>query len=58
MINRLRARSVELITRHLRRPCALVTRAWAWLTADTDDLAEKERCLEAILALVGHLSRA
>lgn len=24
---------------------------WAWLAAETDDLAEKERCLEAILEL-------
>jgi hypothetical protein len=31
----------RLITRWLRRPRALVVRAWAWLCAHTDDLDEE-----------------
>ena len=38
-------------TRCLRRPRALVVRAWAWLCAHTDDLDEKQRCLTAIVEL-------
>ena len=49
--NRLRTLSARLITRWLRRPRALVVRAWFWLAAHTDDLDEKRRCLEAILGL-------
>lgn len=30
---------------------ALVARAWAWLAAEADDLAEQKRYLEAIVAL-------
>lgn len=33
----------------------LVVRAWAWLCANTDDLDEKRRCLEAILELAPDL---
>ena len=51
MINHLRTLSARLITRYLPGPRVLIVRAWAWLAADTDDLAEKERCLEAILEL-------
>ena len=51
MINYLRTLSARLITRHLHRPRALVVRAWFWLAAQTSDLSEKRRCLEAILAL-------
>jgi hypothetical protein len=29
----------------------LQIRAWAWLAAETDDLAEQKRCLEAVVAL-------
>ena len=43
--------SARLITRWLRRPHALVVRAWAWLCAHTDNLDEKQRCLTATLAL-------
>ena len=32
-------------------PHGLQTRAWAWLAAETDDLAEQKRCLEAIVSL-------
>ena len=46
-----RTLSARLITRWLRRPRALVVRAWAWLCAHTDDLEEKRRCLTAILEL-------
>ena len=34
-----------------RPPHIVQVHAWAWLAADTDDLAEKERCLETILEL-------
>ena len=50
----LRTLSARLITRHRLGPrtCLGVhVRAWAWLAAKTGNLAEKERCLEAILAL-------
>ena len=51
MINRLRTLSARLITRHHIGPRVLQIRAWAWLAAETDDLAEKKRYLEAIMAL-------
>ena len=51
MTNRLRTLSARLIARHHIGPRAPQIRAWAWLAAETDDLAEKERCLEAVLAL-------
>jgi hypothetical protein len=51
MIDQLRTHSARLITRHSLGPVALQVRAWVWLTAETDDLAEKVRCLEAIVAL-------
>jgi hypothetical protein len=51
MIDRLRTLSAHLITRHRIGPRILQVRAWAWLAAGTDGLAEKERCLRAILAL-------
>jgi len=37
-----------LSTRWLRRPRALVVRAWFWLAAHADSLDEKRRCLEAL----------
>lgn len=37
MIDYLRTRSARRITTHLRRLRPLVTRAWAWLCAETDD---------------------
>jgi hypothetical protein len=48
MTNRLLAR---LIVRRLPGPRELLVRAWAWLCAETDDLGEKQRCLEQILNL-------
>ena len=51
VIDRLRTLSARPITRWLRRPRALVVRAWAWLCAHTNDLDEKQRCLTAILEL-------
>ena len=51
MIDHIRSFSARLITRYLPGPRILLIRAWAWLAAETDDLAEKERCLEAILEL-------
>jgi hypothetical protein len=50
-IDCLRTLSARPITRRLRRPRALVVRAWAWLAAQTNDLAEQVRCLEAIVGL-------
>jgi len=51
MINRLRIISARLVTRWPPGLRGLVVRAWAWLCANTNDLAEKQRCLEAILEL-------
>ena len=51
MLDHIRTLSARLITRFLPGPRALLVRAWAWLAAETDDLAEKERCLEAIVDL-------
>ena len=51
MIARLRSLSARCITRYLPGPRVLLVRAWAWLAAETDDLADKERCLEVILHL-------
>jgi hypothetical protein len=51
LIDWLRTLLARLITRHGVGPRNLQIRAWAWLAAETDDLAEKRRCLEAIMAL-------
>jgi len=50
-ISRLRTASANLVTRYRLGPVALQVRARAWLAAQTDDLADKKRCLEAIVAL-------
>ena len=50
-IDSVRTLSARLITRHSVGPRALQIRAWAWLAAKTDDLAEKKCYLEAIMAL-------
>jgi hypothetical protein len=49
-IDCLRTLSARPITHHIG-PRALQIRAWAWLAAETEDLAEQKRCLEAIVAL-------
>jgi hypothetical protein len=51
MLNRICTALARLIARRLRRPRALVVRAWFWLAASTDDLNEKRRYFEAILRL-------
>ena len=54
MLNHLRTLSARLITRHRLGPRTrpgVQVRAWAWLVAEAGSLVEKERCLEAILAL-------
>ena len=51
MINHLRTLSARLITRWLRRPRALVVRAWFWLTGHADRLDEKRWCLKTVLWL-------
>ncbi len=51
MLDQFRALSARLITRHRIGPRALQIRAWAWLAAETESLAEQKRCLEAIVAL-------
>ncbi|HUT19493.1 MAG TPA: hypothetical protein VM366_10050, partial [Anaerolineae bacterium] len=51
VINRLRTASAHLVTHYRLGPVALQVRAWAWLAAETDELAEQKRCLEAIVAL-------
>jgi hypothetical protein len=51
MVSRFRTLSARLITRHRLGPRILQIRAWAWLAGEAGSLAEKERCIEAILAL-------
>ena len=51
MIDQLRTLSARFITRWLRRPRALIVRAWFWLAAEAAHLEEQRRCLEAILEL-------
>ena len=51
VINRLRTASANLVTRYRLGPIALQIRAWAWLAAETDNLAEQRCYLEAIVAL-------
>ena len=58
MFDHLRTLSARLITRHRLGPRVLQVRAWVWLTAETDSLTEKERCLEAILGLAPDLEWA
>ena len=58
MIDRLRTLLARIVTHWLLGPRELLIRAWAWLCADTDDLDEKHRCLEAILELDPDLERA
>jgi len=50
-INAVRTLSARFITQHSVRPRALQIRAWAWLAAETEDLAGQKRSLEAIVAL-------
>jgi len=51
VISRFHTASAHHVIRYRLGPVALQIRAWAWLAAETDDLAEKVRCLEAIVAL-------
>ena len=51
MIDQLHTHSARFITRHSLGPDALQVRAWVWLAAETDDIAEKVRCLEVIVTL-------
>jgi hypothetical protein len=51
VLDRLRTLSARFFTRYRVGPKVLQVRAWAWLAAETDDVREKIRCLEAILAL-------
>jgi hypothetical protein len=51
MLNRLRTLLARLVVRWLPGLRELLVRAWAWLAAETDDLAERQRCLEQILDL-------
>ena len=51
MPDRLRTLLAKFIVQHLNRPRPLVIRAWFWLAAQTDDIEEKRRCLEAVLEL-------
>jgi hypothetical protein len=51
VVDRLRTLLARLIAHHLHRPLPLVIRAWLWLAAETDDIEEKRRCLNAVLQL-------
>ena len=48
----------EAIILNIREPLSLLVAAWRWLAAEADDLDEKRRCLEAILALEPDNERA
>ena len=58
MINPLRTFLAQIIVHHLPGPRSLLVAAWGWLAAETDDLAEKQHCLEAILGLDPNNERA
>ena len=51
MIDKLRTLPARFIVQHLTRLLLLVIHAWLWLAADTDDVEEKWRCLQAVLEL-------
>ena len=51
MVDVLRTVTARLIAHHLRRPRPLVIHAWLWLAAETEDVEEKWRCLQAVLEL-------
>lgn len=51
MIDSVRTLVAEFIVRHLTRPRELVTGAWLWLAADTDEPEERRRGLKAVLEL-------
>ena len=51
MLDTFRTLLAKFIVQYLNRPRPLVIRAWFWLAAETEDLEEKRRCLEAVLEL-------
>ena len=51
MIDKLRTLLAKFIVQHLNRPLLLAIHAWLWLAADTADVEEKWRCLQAVLEL-------
>ena len=51
MADKLRTRLARFIVQHLNCPLLLVIHARLWLAADTDDVEEKWRCLQAELQL-------
>jgi len=58
MIDSLRTLLARFMVRHLTSPRELVTGAWLWLAADTDELDERRRGLKAVLELDPDDSRA
>ena len=51
MADGLRTLVGRVIVQDLRHSHTLVICAWFWLAADTDDVEEKWRCLQAVLEL-------
>ena len=51
VIDALSAAAATLVVRYRNRPHPLVAQAWLWLAAQTDNLEEKRRCLNAVLQL-------
>ena len=49
VLDKFRSLLARFIGHHLHRPLPLVIGAWLWLAAETEDLDEKGRCLEAVL---------
>ena len=50
-LDNLRTLLAKLIVEYLTRPRLLVIHAWLWLAAETDDVEEKWRSLQAVLEL-------
>ena len=51
MVGKSRTSLARVIVRHLHYPRPLVIQAWLWLAADTDDVEQKWRCVQAVLEL-------
>jgi len=48
---KLRTQLAKLIVTHVMRPKFAVVQAWLWLAAEAQDMEDKRRCLNAVLAL-------
>jgi thioredoxin-like negative regulator of GroEL len=51
MVDKLRTAIARFMVQHVPHPHPLVVAAWLWLAAKTEDIEEKKRCFNSILAL-------